>query len=487
MYNGLVELDAHLMVRPCIAKSWEISEDRLNYTFHLRNDVFFHDDLCFPTGKGRRVTAGDFVFSFQRLIDPSTAARGNWVFENITDTIKAFTAINDSTLEIRLNHPFAPFLQRLCIAYCSVIPVEAIKKYGKDFRSHPVGTGAFKFIKWNEGELLILHRNENYFEYDSAGNRLPYLDAVNISFISNKSTEFLKFLSGDLDFVSDIDASLKDNILTRDGRLQEKYAGTFQLLKGPYLNVEYFSVLMDTAALIMQKSPMRIRQVRQAINYAFDRKEMLLFLQNNRGIAATQGIVPPSLFVDAPLQTYGYTYDPAKALALLKEAGFENGVGLPQITLHTIDQYQNFAVYLKDKLENIGLAVKIEVVDTRMLRQMRVNEETAFFRSSWIADYPDAESYLNLFYGANGAPPNYTRYRNEIYDSIFEIAVAETDVYKRNKLYQQLDSILMDDAPVVPLFYDEVYRFVQNNISGLEPDALNMLQLKYVKKNGTLN
>jgi ABC-type transport system substrate-binding protein len=482
LFSGLVQLDTTLNVRPCLAKSWEIADDRKTYTFHLRNDVFFHDDACFLNGKGRKLVAADVVYSFYRLIDPATAARGNWVFQNIVDSISPFYAINDSTVKIKLQQPFAPFLQRLSIQYCSVVPKEAIDLYGKDFRSHPVGTGPFKFLKWEEGELLILHKFENYFERDEQGNKLPYLDAVNIQFNTNKSTEFLKFLSGELDFVSDIDAALKDNILTKEGNLQEKYNDKIKLLKGPYLNVEYFSILMDTSLPIVKENPLSFIEVRKAINYGFDKDEMLLFLKNNRGIAATGGIVPPSLLPQDKAPHYGYTFNPDTALQLLEAAGFENGVGLPEIVLHTTEQYQDIAIYVKDKLEDIGIAIKVETVDPRLLREMRLNASTVLFRSSWIADYADAENYLTVFYGGSEAPPNYTRFHNPQFDSLYTIAVAESDETLRKTLYYQMDSILMQQAPVVPLFYDEVYRFVQNNITGLRPNALNMLELKRVRK-----
>lgn len=481
LYNGLVQLDANLQVQPCIAKDWVLSADRLTYTFTLRDDVYFHDDACFPNGKGRRVVAQDVVFSFNRLINPDVAARGNWVFNHIVDSITPFVAVNDSVLRIQLLKPFAPFLQRLSIPYCSVVPVEAIEKYGIDFRSHPVGTGPFTCVQWDEGELIILHRFENYFEQDAFGNQLPYLDAVNIHFITNKSTEFLKFLSGELDFVSDVDAALKDDILTKDGLLQPRYAQDIQLIKGPYLNVEYFSILMDTTNTLVQASPLSFQKVRQAINYAFDRNEMLLFLKNNRGEPATAGIVPPAL-LDNPTVGYGYYYNPDTALALLQDAGFENGVGLPEIIVHTTEQYQDIAVYLKDKLEDIGIALKIETVDSRLMREMRLNGTTMFFRSSWIADYADAENYLTVFYGGSDAPPNYTRYRNAAFDELYTLAVAESERDIRLKYYRQMDSILMQDAPVIPLFYDEVFRFARHSISGLEPNGLNMLDLRYVRK-----
>ena len=163
-------------------------------------------------------------------------------------------------------------------------------------------------------------------------------------------------------------------------------------------------------------------------------------------------------------------------------AGFENGVGLPEIVLHTTEQYQDIAIYVKDKLEDIGIAIKVETVDPRLLREMRLNASTVLFRSSWIADYADAENYLTVFYGGSEAPPNYTRFHNPQFDSLYTIAVAESDETLRKTLYYQMDSILMQQAPVVPLFYDEVYRFVQNNITGLRPNALNMLELKRVRK-----
>lgn len=484
LFNGLVQLDSALNVVPCIAEKWEISDDRKTYTFHLRNDVYFHDDACFPNGKGRKLIADDVVYSFYRLIDPATAARGNWVFQHIVDSVNAFYALNDSTVEVKLQEPFAPFLQRLSIQYCSIVPKEAIEKYGKDFRSHPVGTGPFKFVQWEEGELLILHKFEHYFEKDAQGVQLPYLDAVNIQFNTNKSTEFLKFLSGELDFVSDIDAALKDNILTKDGNLQPKYSDKIKLLKGPYLNVEYIAILMDTSLQIVKESPLSFVEVRKAINYGFDKNEMLLFLKNNRGIAATGGIIPPSLLPQRAdsVQPYGYVYNPDTALQLLAAAGFENGVGLPEITFHTVEQYQDIAVYIKDKLEDIGIAVKIETVDSRLLREMRLNATTVMFRSSWIADYADAENYLTVFYGGSEAPPNYTRYHNPVFDSLYMIAVAESDETTRKNLYYTMDSLMMQDAPVIPLFYDEVYRFVQKDVSGMDPNPLNMLDLKRVKK-----
>ena len=174
-----------LRVIPCIAKKWFISEDGLTYTFILRHDVRFHQNKCFDDEKGRLVTAHDFVFSFNRLYDPRVSGALSYV-TNIDRTektnYKGFSAENDTTLIIHLKEPFSAFLSTLTMSYFSVVPSEAIDMYGQDFRRNPVGTGPFSFKMWYEGTKLVLVKNETYFEFDGA-NRLPYLDAVKISFV----------------------------------------------------------------------------------------------------------------------------------------------------------------------------------------------------------------------------------------------------------------------------------------------------------------
>jgi peptide/nickel transport system substrate-binding protein len=156
LFNTLVETDSNLNIVPSLAYRWEVSEDRLTYIFHLRNDVFFHDNEAFPQGKGRKMTAYDVVYSYQRIIDPATASSGAWIFNNRIDSVNAFSALNDSTFQLKLVRPFNPILGLLSMQYCSVVPKEVVEKYGKDFRSHPCGTGPFKFKSWEEGQALIM-------------------------------------------------------------------------------------------------------------------------------------------------------------------------------------------------------------------------------------------------------------------------------------------------------------------------------------------
>jgi peptide/nickel transport system substrate-binding protein len=482
VYNTLVETDASLNIVPSLAKSWDVSDDRLQYKFHLRTDVVFHDHEVFPGGKGRKMTAFDVEYSFRRIVDRSTASSGAWIFNNRVDSASGFRALNDSTFELKLIRPFTPILGLLSMQYCSVVPKEVVEKYGKDFRNHPCGTGPFQFKSWEEGQALILLKNKNYFETDSAGNRLPYLDAIKTTFYDNKATEFLLFQQGRLDFVNDIDASFKDEVLTKKGELRSEWKGRIRLYKHPYLNTEYLGILIDSTNDLVKNSPIRFKKIRQAMNYGFDRRKMILYLRNSIGIPAESGFVPAGLPSFDSGVVHGYTYNPAKARQLLREAGFKEGENIPPIKLLTISIYGDLASFIAKELEDIGLTVQVEIVQKSLLLEYTAKSQALFFRGSWIADYPDAENYLSVFYGKNPAPPNYTRYKNPAFDELYERALLVTNDSVRIKLYQQLDQMIINDAPVIPLWYDEVIRLVNPWIKGFHPNGLNLLELRYVYK-----
>ena len=200
LYNTLVEVGPDMQLRPSLAKRWDISDNNLVITFHLRNDVFFHDDPAFSGGKGRKLVAADVVYSFNRIIDANTASPGAWIFNDRVDSTKPFTATDDSTFQLNLAKPFQPILGILSMQYCSIVAREVIAKYGNEVRRHPVGTGPFKFIAWEEGQALILTKNPRYFENDSSGYALPYLDGIKVSFYDSKASEFLEFRQQRLDF-----------------------------------------------------------------------------------------------------------------------------------------------------------------------------------------------------------------------------------------------------------------------------------------------
>ena len=481
IYNTLVQTDDSLHLVPSLAKSWDISPDNLSYIFHLRNDVFFQDSDAFPNGKGRKMTAPDVVYSFTRIMDKNTASSGAWIFNGRVDPANAFRAIDDSTFQLRLRAPFQPMLGIVSMQYCSIVPKEVVEKYGKDFRRHPCGTGPFQYVAWEEGQALILKKNPLYFEKDSSGQQLPYLDGIKVSFFENKATEFLEFQQGRLDFINDIDASFKDEVLTKRGELRKEWDGKIVLVKHPYLNIEYLGILNDTSLEIVKNSPLKDLKIRQAINYGFNRRKMMLYIRNSIGIPAESGFIPAGLPSFDPAAVTGYRYDPGKALRLLMEAGYPNGSGLPVIKLLTIPVYAEFATYIASELRQVGIKIQVETVQKSLLLEETAKSDALFFRGSWIADYPDEENYLSVFYGKNPAPPNYTRYKNPQFDTLYEQALTEKNDSVRVKIYQRADQLMIKDSPVIPLWYDMVIRLVKPYVKNLIPNSLNLLELRKVK------
>ncbi len=487
LYNGLVQMDDNLNVLPCIAKNWEISEDGKTYTFHLRNDVTFHDHELFKDGKGRKVTAHDFEYSFNRIIDTEVASPGAWLLNNIDYVeergFKAFEAMDDTTFNVYLTKPFPPFLGILTMQYFSVVSPEIVMNYKRDYRNNPVGTGPFKFKIWDEGNKMVLVKNENYFEKDDKGNQLPYIDGIAVTFIKDKEAEFLKFLTNELDFVNGPEGDNKSSIFTNDGKLKPAEKEKFNLFTNPQLNTEYLGILVDEDLDIVTKSPLRKKLVRQAINYGFDKKSMMAYLRKNIGTPANAGFIPKGLpsFDDQIVK--GYDYNPEKARELLYAAGFPNGDGLPEITIYTTKDYVDLCEFIQHQLNEIGFKIKIDLNPGITHRELAARSKLNFFRKSWIADYPDAENYLALFYSKNFSPqgPNITRFKNFEFDKLYEKSQAETNDSIRRHMYQEMDKIIIEEAPIVPLYYDVSVRLVKKNIVDLGANPLNLLTLKKVK------
>ncbi|HTO17237.1 MAG TPA: ABC transporter substrate-binding protein [Edaphocola sp.] len=483
LFNTLTEVNKNMEVVPSLAKNWELDHTGLHYTFHLHNNVFFHDNPVFPNGKGRKMTAFDVQYSFERLIDPKTASSGAWIFNDRVRKEHPFEAIDDTTLIIHLAEPFRPLPEILSMPYCSIVPKEVVAKWGKDFRSHPCGTGPFQFVYWDEGNTLVLHKNQNYWELDHQGNRLPYLDAVQISFNDTKATEFLLFRQGKLDFINGLDGSFKDLVLTKKGTLKKDFQNKFRLQKLVYLNTEYIGILMDPQSDLVKNSGLRFQKVRQAINYGIDRRKIVTYFRNGVGVPATTGFIPKGMPGTSNRISRVYDYNPQKAIALLEEAGFPNGKGLSPIILQCPDVSVDICNFVASQLNDLGIPVKVQVMQPGILRQEMSRSKAAFFKGQWIADYPDAETFLAFFYSKFPAPPNYTRFDNKRYDNMYLKSLQEIENSKRFKMYAQMDSMISEEAPVIPLFYDEMLHFTQNNIDGFEQNPLNIIDLKRVRKN----
>ena len=469
LFNGLVEMDKELNVVPSVAKSWKISENGKLYTFIINTSVEFHPH---PSLEKRNVTAHDFEYSFNRLLDPKNASPGRWIFDKVDN----FEAKNDSIFQIKLKNPFNAFLGLLTMKYCSVVPKNVVEFYDDDFRSNPIGTGPFKFKRWEENIKLVLRKNENYFQKDSIGNQLPYLEAVSVTFLPEKQSEFLQLVKGKIDFISGLDNSYKDEIITNDGRLNEFYKDRIKMLRGPYLNTEYLAFFLKS-----EKNEIKSELIRKAINIGFDKRKMLKFLRNGVGIPAEAGFIPSGLPGYKKNNINKYNTELAKSYVSNYKEKYNS---TPSLTLTTSSNYLDLCEFIQKELEKLGIEINIDVIPGSALKQAKANGKLDFFRASWIADYPDAENYLSLFYSKNLAPdgPNYTHFSNDEYDRMYENSLRETNPEKSKLLYQKMDSIITSKSIIVPLFYDEVVRFISKNVVGMEINATNLLDLRNVRK-----
>ena len=470
IFNGLVQLDKNLEIKGDIASSWTISEDKRIYTFKIRQDVYFHKSELFGKDLTRKVNAKDFEYSFNRLKDNKVASPGYWVFNNV----KGFKAINDTIFQIELKKEFDPFLGILSMKYCSVVPYEIIAILGDEFSKKPIGTGPFKFKKWDENVKLVLSKNKNYFEYDSIGQRLPYLDGIAISFIPDKKSEFMELLSGRLDMVSSPENSIIDQIFDYKGDLNPRFSSSFNLLKSPYLNTEYIG--FNTQSNIKKDTLLR-----SAINSGIDRKKMMQYLRKNIGYPAESGIVPNGLNNSFYLPRY--SYDPELSKKLISIYKSNNNINEVNITIVSDSQYLDILEFIQSELQKVGIQIKIEITPPSILRQGKANGNFDAFRASWIADYPHVENYFSLFYSKNHTPkgPNYTFFSDRNFDELYEL-IGDKNSISYQKISNDLENIIRRYSPIIPLYYDMSVRIVHQSISGLEANAINQLNLKRVVK-----
>jgi peptide/nickel transport system substrate-binding protein len=255
------------------------------------------------------------------------------------------------------------------MSYCSVVPKIIVEN--TNFRDAPIGTGPFHFQLWKENVKLVFRKNTHYFE-----DGLPFLDAISVTFIKDKQTAFLEFLKGNIDFISGLDPSYKDEVLTSDGVLRDEYIGEIQLQSLPYLNTEYLGFLMDDNNTSASQSI----EVRKAINYGFDRKKMITYLRNNIGTPAVNGFIPKGLpsFSDT---LRGYNYNPERAKELIRASKLED----IEVTLNTTSSYLDLCEFIQNQLSEIGISISININPPSTHRQMVATSKLDFFRGSWIA------------------------------------------------------------------------------------------------------
>lgn len=503
IYEGLVKLSqADLTVVPSLAEKWDVNEDATQWTFYLRKGVKFHDDPCFPDGKGREVTAKDFQYCLTKLCEanPENQAFGitfqgrvvgaDEYYQStankkpLPEGVSGIKVIDNHTLQINLKYPFAGFLNILSHPGCWVYPKEAHEKYGVDMREKCVGTGPFLVKSVKQGDAVILEKNKNYWNVDEFGNQLPYLDAVKFSFIKEKKSELLEFKKGNLDMIFRLPTEMIPEILGELGS-KENANLSFDLQRTPAMSVYYYG-FQHQSDLFSKK------ELRQAFNYAIDRRKIVDYILQGEGIVAEHGIVPPSFKNYDTSAVKGYSYSPQMAKQMMAAAGYPNGQGFPKITLQVNSgggdrNIKTAEVVQKMLKENLGIDVDINVMPLAEHLEAVETGKTLFWRTGWSADYPDPEAFLTTLYGGH-VPANLNersylnpvRYKNAKFDSLYTAALREIDDKKRYALYQQADQVAMEDAAIMPIFYDENYRLIQKNVMNFDANPMEYRDLTRV-------
>ena len=468
LFDGLVGLDEELNVIPAIAKEWEVDSSATQYIFHLNTDVLFHE----WNEEQRLVKASDVVYSFERVQKPETASPGRWVFADVDKV----TALNDSTVEVLLKQPSPSFLSILTMPYCKVVPSEVVEKLGDDFGLRPIGTGPFQYFIWKQRVKLVLHKNSNYFLKDEEGTQLPYLDAVSITFLKDANAAFLGMLKGNYDFISGLDGAYKDEMLDTDGSLKKNLKADFELVKSPFLYTEYIGVLQNGSSNFWND-----KRARLALNQAIDKEKLIRYVRNDIGEPANDGFIPNALLKGRATKGI-YAFDKEAALNTFKALKAEYGE-IPVLSIAATTAVADMLEFIQKSWGEVGVETKVEFMPSSVHRDKVASAEFDFFRKSWIADYPDAQNFLSMFYSVNIPPngPNYTRFSSNEFDELYEQALTEKLASDRMNLYVKADSIINTSVPTIPLYYGEIVQLKRKNITGLNTNSMNILDLRYTK------
>ncbi|RMF89809.1 MAG: ABC transporter substrate-binding protein [Nitrospinota bacterium] len=455
LFDGLVQFDKHLNPIPAMAGFWEASLDGLRWTFYLRQGIRFHN--------GREVTAADVVYSFQRILDPALQSPVAEFFQYIQGVnafregrvphIEGLQALDPYTLQIVLTEPYAPFLSVLAMANAKVVPREEVLGREERFARHPVGSGPFRFHRWEPHHRIELQANDAYYE------GRPFLDRIVFTIIPQEAESFTAFLDGALEEV------IIPTTRAQEVQSDPQYRRYIHLRK-PLLHLLYIG--FNT-----RKEPFTHPQVRQAFNYAVN-KEAIVREITRQGSIVARGILPPGMPAYNP-DLDGYYYSPRRARQLLAQAGYPEGKGLPVIDLWTSSQKVTTAQELKayqEYLAEIGVRVEIhQAPNWQAFKERLTAGKASMFRLAWYADIPDPDNFLFplLF---SQSKMNRTFYQNPVVDRLLEQARRETNYLKRIAIYREVERRALNDAPWISQSHRVFDYLYQPYVRGVELNAL---------------
>ena len=457
LFDGLVQFDSYLNPIPAIADFWEASLDGLTWTFSLRRAVKFHN--------GREVTADDFVYSFTRLLDPAVKSpvaalfkyiRGAEAFqEGKTPCVEGLQALDRYTLQISLHKPYAPFLSILAMVNAKVVPREEVERRGEQFASQPVGSGPFRLQRWEAKRQIVLQAFNDYYE------GRPFLDQILFEIRVDKGLEedFSRFLQGELE--ETVVPSTKAHEIQNNPIYR-----SYTYLTKPTLHLLYIG-------FNLRQEPFTHRKVRQAFNYAVNKDAIVQEIRKHTSIPA-KGLLPPGMPGYDP-DLVSYDYNPRRAEQLLAEAGYPGGQGLPALDLwyssNETSAPQELEAY-REALAALGITINIRRADNwPILEQMLAEGKPAMFRLGWHADIPDPDNFLFplLF---SQSKTNRTFYSNPQVDQLLDEAQRESEYARRIKIYQDVEKLVLHDAPWISQHHHVFEALYQPYVQGIEINAL---------------
>ena len=461
LFNGLMDYEPGTTILvPDLAESYEISDDGLTYTFHLRDGITFHN--------GRALTSADIKYSIERAVNPETLSPGQgffWMIDGFdaaaageADGLSGIETPDDSTVVFTLSRPDATFLHVMAINFSFAVPQEVVEEFGADFGKNPVGTGAYALTEWSLGQRLVFERNEAYYH-----DGLPKLDQVIFEVGQDPSVALLRLENGEVDILGDgiPPARFVDVMDNPD------YAD--QIVEGGQLHTGY--VTMNTLM-----PPFDDVRVRQAVNMAIN-KDRIVRIVNGRAVPANQPL-PPAMpgYAD---DYEGYPYDPDAAMALLAEAGFADGFDTELYAMNT-DPNPRIAQAIQQDLAAIGIRAELQTLaqSTVIDAGGQPNQAPLLWSGgmAWIADFPDPSNFYGPILGCGGAVQggwNWAWYCNEELDAMAAEADAMTDpamAEERLALWRDIYLQIMEDAPWAPVFNEQRFTFHSERIAG--PDAI---------------
>ncbi len=525
VYQTLLQYDYFrrpLELKPLLlAEMPEVTDEGKRFRFRLRDDVFFHDDPCFPEGKGRQLVASDVFYSWKRMADNKNQPKAWWLlkdsivgFDEYRDAqnaaedfdydapVEGFKIINDHEFEVLLKQPFYRFTYTLAMFQTSIIPREAVEHYRKRFARHPVGTGPFLLEDWQAGSRMTFVRNPNYFEeyypddpglgdeaaepyegyaedkalgfYEDAGKRLPLVDRVEIGFYGNYQPMWLKFRNRELDYTTVPAENFSEAYIKRTQKLRKDFAEQgIRSEPVPLLDLIYYGFNMEDPDFGGYND--KHKWIRQAISLAIDWEERNEAFYNGLNLIY-DGPIPAALAGHPEGHTLRGAYrgpDLPRARKLLTKAGYPEGKGLPKLVFYTNNsaRYPEMADMTKRHLAKIGVKMDIRLVDFSTLTDVLRSRRAPFFGLAWGSDYPDAENNLQLFYGPFKSPSsNNFNYDRPAYNKLYKQIRVMKPSPERTKIYEQMRDMVVEDAPMIGSMARTRYYLIHDRLENCKPN-----------------